>query len=164
MSTALPGRRLRDHIAGMACSCPAALALLLALTGCGENANHGAVNAESLADPRTLPVPGMNASSGISAEYLAGPWCYLHYQAGRERSEEQIDYVFNEDGTLLYQNNPTTPVDRKGIWKLEDGQLSIGPSLWTVTTEIHSVEDGRLVLGNDSIQLVLARGACDREE
>lgn len=155
-----PGRIVRMDSPGMAL-----LALVLAMAGCGERPGNGAAGMEpSRSDAREQQTTGGSRAREVSAEYLAGPWCFLHYQAGDRRRDERIDYVFNEDGTLLYQNNPTTPVDRPGVWKLEDGGLSIGPSLWSVTTEIHSVEDGRLVLGNDSIQLVLARGACDREE
>lgn len=154
------GRVVRTGSSGLA-----PLALALAMVGCGEQPGNGAGGMEpSRSDARESQSPGVSHAREVSAEYLAGPWCYLHFQAGDRRRDERIDYVFNEDGTLLYQNNPTTPVDRPGVWKLEDGSLSIGPSLWAVTTEIHSVEDGRLVLGKDSIQLVLARGACGREE
>lgn len=133
-----------------------ALPLMLAMAGCSE----GAGNAVDDAEPQRTAVGG---SPGISAAYLAGPWCYLHYQAGKERSEEMIDYVFNEDGTLLYQNNPTTPVDRSGVWTFEDGELSVGPSLWVISTRVHSVERNRFVIGHEHVHAVFARGACQRE-
>lgn len=161
----MEGQFRRRGVIRVGCSPKMPLALALVVTGCGERPSDRPVEIEpSRADAQQVQSPGRTASPGVSAAYLAGPWCYLHFQAGSQRRDEHIDYVFSEDGTLLYQNNPDTPVDREGVWKLEDGQLSIGPSLWVVTTQIHSVEDGRLVLGNDSSQLVLARGPCEREE
>jgi hypothetical protein len=161
----MEGHFRRRGVVRMGCSSAVPLALVLAMAGCADRSGNDPVAMEpTRSDSRKVQPPHTSASPEVSAAYLAGPWCYLHYQAGSKRSDEHIDYVFNEDGTLLYQNNPETPVDREGVWKLEDGQLSIGPSLWVVTTQIHSVEDGRLVLGNDSSQLVLERGACEREE
>lgn len=100
----------------------------------------------------------------ISADYLAGQWCYLYYDAGGERSEENIDYVFSEDGTLMYQNNSDSPVDRPGHWKLDGNALSVGPAVWMVAKTVHSVDEDRFALANGSVQAVFARGVCPEED
>lgn len=112
----------------------------------------------ALATPRSKGV-----RAGISAAYLAGPWCYLYWEAGGERSDERIDYVFKRDGTLVYQNNPGSPVDRGGSWTLDGEDLSVGPAIWTVATRIDAAYADRFVLGDDRAQAVFARGACERE-
>lgn len=150
----------------MACSCLPALLLALAMAGCVDKAGQGADEADlPQVDVQELPAPGEIAAPGISAAYLRGPWCYLHYEAGGERSIEDIDHVFNEDGTLLYRNNPQAPLDNTGSWKIQGNTLAIGPALAMVfPTEIESVEDDRFVLGNGSTRLVFARGACDEQD
>ena len=113
------------------------------------------------ADVQDRSAPDDTAAPGISAGYLAGPWCYLYFEGLGERTDERIDYVFNEDGTLLHQDTPDTPSDRPGSWELDGNALSILPALAT-SAEIQSVADDRFVLGLGHMRAVFARGSCDQ--
>jgi hypothetical protein len=125
----------------------------------GAEARAGAPSPGAQETPRS----GVGTRSAISAAYLAGPWCHLYWEAGGERSDERINYIFDADGTLAYQNNPASPVDRGGSWTLDGEDLSVGPAIWSVATRIHSVDADRFVLGEERAQVVFARGACARE-
>lgn len=52
--------------------------------------------------------PGMPAVEhlGLTQDYLAGEWCFTHVQFPKERSEENIRYRFDPDGTFATQNTP----------------------------------------------------------
>jgi len=121
-----------------------------------------AVPPASGADAADPTAPAGVASSGLSAGYLAGPWCYLYFEGGGERNDERIDHVFNEDGTLLYQDSPEAPLDSPGSWKLDGNTLSILPAL-AMSADIQSVADDRFVLGFGMMRAVFARGACARQ-
>lgn len=136
-----------------------ALALLPA-TGCSREGDAAAAPAPATA---SAPDAAGDKAPTIDAAYLAGPWCYLHYEAGGERSDENIDYVFSGDGTLLYQNNAGSALDRQGSWTLEGDGLSIGPAIWVISKRIQSVEADRFVLGNKYTRMVFQRGACPAE-
>ncbi len=155
------------------------LSVALCCIGCDRAADGPAVadasdsvpsaSGADAADP-SAPVgtaPTGTASPKISAGYLAGPWCHLYtevtglYDEAGERSEERIDYVFSEGGTLLYQTNPRTPVDQKGTWTLDGEKLSIGPAIRIIATDVHSVDRDSFALGKFT-HVVFARGACAR--
>lgn len=156
-----------------------ALSVALCCIGCDRAADapvvagaNEAVPPASGADAAEPPAPAGSASPGIaspkiSARYLSGPWCHLYtevaglYDEAGERSEERIDHVFREDGTLLYQINPRTPVDQKGTWELDGETLSIGPTIWMIAMDLHSVDKDSFVLGNFT-HVVFKRGACAR--
>lgn len=54
-------------------------------------------------DPATLTT---TTHLGLTPAYLAGPWCFTHVQFPNERSDENIQYRFNPDGTFATQNAP----------------------------------------------------------
>lgn len=95
----------------------------------------------------------------VSPEYLDGPWCYSHYEAGGQRNEQNIDYVFNSDGSLLYQNNSGSAVDRPGTWSIQGERVNIHPTFMAFRLKVKEETSDRLVLtglGNH----VFTRGAC----
>lgn len=159
MNTAITPGSLRATALALA----TLLATGLAGTGCdGDVDGVGATVAEPINPTTANPVDAApTASTTVSASYLAGQWCNLYYSAGGERVDERINYVFNDDGTLLFQNNPRSAVDRPGAWKLEGTELSVDPAIWMMAKAIHSVEPDRFVLGSERVHTVFVRGACD---
>lgn len=96
---------------------------------------------------------------GISPSYLAGTWCYSHYEAGSEREDQNITYIFNEDGTLLYQNASGSSVDKQGAYEFNDGVLRIKPALMFFKFTVKEQSPDRLVL--DSLgEHVFLRDEC----
>lgn len=134
----------------------------LAAPGCDRGVDRvDSAVAEPTSMAAANPVDAVpSASTTVSASYLAGPWCYLYYSAGDERGDKYIDYVFNEDGTLLFQNNSGSAVDRPGTWKLDGTALLVDPALWVVARKIDTVAPDRFVLGTGVMRLVFARGEC----
>ena len=103
-------------------------------------------------------LPGSVAA--LSPETLAGAWCYSHYSAGGERGEVSGTYLFHPDGSLLYQTNPSTPVDRPGRYSIDGDTLKIEPTLAFFTFKLKSEEPDRLVFSAMGAEHVFLRGAC----
>ena len=104
-----------------------------------------------------------SASADEEAEldpaYLAGEWCYSHYMAGPDRKDKNINYIFNEDGTLLYQNNSRTKVNRQGSYTINDGIVKILPTHMAFTFRPQSVTQNELVLSGLGVHHFV-RGTC----
>jgi hypothetical protein len=96
----------------------------------------------------------------VTPQYLSGEWCYLRYEGGGETSEENITYVFAEDGTLKYQNNSSTPVDKDGSYSLDGGVVNIKPALTFFKFVPVAVEEASMILEASGVQSYWARGAC----
>jgi len=106
----------------------------------------------------------VNKETSLSPKYLAGEWCYAYMEAGysgdKQRDQQSITYKFMSYGSLLYQNNSNTPVEKEGSYKLNEGKLTILPALRFLPHEIYSVDEDRFVLGNSVTQLTFIRGPC----
>jgi len=98
-------------------------------------------------------------ASAFTPEYLAGPWCYSHYEAGGERETQNINYIFHEDGTLLYQNNPQTPVEKPGTYTMEGDTIKIKPTFMMFDFKLKSKSDNQFVLDAFGDH-VFVRGEC----
>jgi len=98
-------------------------------------------------------------ATALSPDYLAGPWCYSHYQAGDQREDQNINYVFNQDGTLLYQNNPSTPVEKPGTWSPDGDAISIKPTFMMFNFKLKSQTENQFVLDAFGDHVFL-RGEC----
>lgn len=125
----------------------------LGVAGCSQGA---APEAEEAAAVQDAP-----ASVGaITPQYLAGEWCYLRYEAGGEASEENITYNFSADGTLKYQTNSSTPVDKDGSYVLEEGVVVIKPALAFFKFVPVTVDEDAMILEAMGAQSFWKRGAC----
>ena len=38
----------------------------------------------------------------LTADYLAGPWCYSHSLSGNNREDEMKNFLFDKNGTFSY--------------------------------------------------------------
>lgn len=133
----------------------ATIALAMGLAACSGSEIPNSAEATSADRPA-----GAETRSLPSAEWLAGEWCYERYVAGGEPSEENITYIFNSDGTLLYQNNSSTPVDRPGSFETADGRLVIRPALAPFPFDEATTTEDRMVLRSRSTEFHWTRGAC----
>ena len=95
---------------------------LLFMTGCNATENikqdSGNVEPENKFE-RASDVSKNDKSSeykGLTPEYLLGEWCYTHYQYTDpstkivDRSDENINFKFANDGTYVTQNNSNSPM------------------------------------------------------
>lgn len=99
------------------------------------------------------------AALALSADDLAGAWCYTHYEAGGETEAQNITYVFEADGTLRYQNNPGTPVEKPGTWALDGDSLEIKPTFMMFNLTVKESDTERFVLDAFGDH-VFERGEC----
>ena len=128
------------------------LALLL-LTACGSSDTN---------DKQSTPAASKTdyaASDKLTPAYLAGTWCYTHHVTGGERSDENMTYIFSADGSLLYQVNPTTDVDKPGSYTIDSGHLKISPTLRFFDFTVETIEPDAMVLKGMG-QSYWQRGAC----
>mgnify|MGYP001825681792 CR=1 FL=1 len=105
--------------------------------------------------------PGLiaQASMEITPDYLAGDWCYSYYMAGEKRVDKNINYVFGNDGSLLYQNNSRTRVYIEGSYTLTGGTIKILPTHMAFTFRPQTVSQDELVLSGMGVHY-WTRGAC----
>lgn len=99
------------------------------------------------------------AAGALTAEDFAGTWCYSHYEAGGEREDQNITYVFNSDGTLLYQNTPGSSIDKPGTYSIDGDSVEIEPTFAVFNLTVKSEEQDRVVLGGLG-EHVFMRGEC----
>ena len=132
------------------------MALVMGLAACSQ--------AETSSDPAatdSVQPAGVTTQSLPSADWLAGEWCFERYTAGGEVSEENITYIFEPDGTLLYQTNSSTPVDMPGSFEIADGKLVIKPALALFPfEEATRTDDGMVLRWGTSGEFHWTRGAC----
>ena len=134
----------------------AAVALVIGLAACAEADNSG-----EAATPDPAQPANSSQSHGLpSADSLAGEWCFERYTVAGEVSDENITYIFNRDGTLLYQNNSSTPVDRPGTFEMADGKLVIKPALAAFPFHEASTTDDGMILRTTAAEFHWTRGPC----
>jgi len=136
---------------------------LFLIFACGGNAQDRDKRGNSDTS-LTSQTADSTADISLTLAYLDGEWCHAYFEAGygddKERGDQNITYIFKSNGKLLYQNNPNTPVEKEGSYKLKDGKLKILPTLRFLPSEIYSVHEDHFMLGNSVTQLAFIRGAC----
>ncbi len=127
---------------------------VLLLAACGQSGAEG--------NPAAAPASGPESalSAKLTPSYLKGEWCYSHNVIQNEDNEEMMSYIFSDDGTLLYQNNPTTEVDNPGSYTIENGHLKIMPTLRFFDFTVESIEPDQMVLKMAYGLAVWKRGSC----
>ena len=142
------------------------------LAACGSGNNNEVQSAKAAdgvksASAADVPRSGIDAnargqkvSGQLTAAYLEGSWCYSHFIADGERSEEMMDYVFSVDGSLLYQTNARTAVDKPGSYTIRDGHLKLVPTMRFMDLVVVTIERDAMVLKMANGQAFWQRGAC----
>ena len=128
------------------------LAFLL-LTACGSSDTDDKQSTPATA--KTAPA----ASGALTPAYLEGTWCYSHHIVGGERSDEMMTYIFSADGSLLYQDNSSTPVENPGSYTIDNGHLKISPTLRFFDFTAETIEPDAMVLKGMG-KSFWQRGAC----
>lgn len=98
-------------------------------------------------------------AGALTPEDLAGAWCYSHYEAGGEREEQDITYIFNSDGTMLYQNTSDSPVDKSGTYSIDGDQVELKPTFMMFNLVVKSETMDQFVLDAFGDH-VFERGEC----
>lgn len=126
------------------------------LSACGQANDPGSESAEMMAaaKPETAQAPGFTPA------YLEGQWCHTHNIMDNERSDEMLSYIFSQDGTLLYQNNPSTEVDRPGSYAIEGRNIKIKPTLAFFNMELQSMSRDEFILKMPYGEMHWSRGGC----
>ena len=134
----------------------------LLLTACGgagdapesvvvaeDAAMEGAAKEADSAPPTPAAAQQREAESSpaLTPEYLEGTWCFAYTDLGKGNREEQgIEYVFNTDGTLTYQRNPTSGEMDPGSYEVEGDMVDLRPMFMVFDLRIDSVQDDEFVL------------------
>lgn len=97
----------------------------------------------------------------IDAAYLAGPWCHTHTLAGGEREEENRNYIFSEDGSLMYQVSEMSPeIGGRGKFTIDGDRIVISPTFSMFKLTVKSAEPDEMVLDAGLGDFYFRRGAC----
>ncbi len=130
------------------------LAAMCLLAACGQS------DAESGQDPSPASGPDDALSAQLTPAYLKGEWCFSHIIAGGERSDEMMAYEFSDDGTVMYQVNPATPVENPGSYTIDNGHLKILPTLRFFDFTAETIEPDAMVLKMAYGLAYWQRGSC----
>jgi hypothetical protein len=151
---------------------PTLAVILLTLAGCSGEAESSAeqkgeadsASRAELSPAKSDPVQS-SAQPGarISAEYLVGPWCYRGFTSGDFFQEQNINFIFHEDGTLLYQNSERDEIDRPGSWSINGDAVSVMPIFMSLAYKLKTVEPDKFVLSGMGDH-IFTRGSCDESD
>ena len=100
------------------------------------------------------------AGLDVTPDYIAGEWCYRSFEAGDDKSDENITYDFAPDGTLKYQTNSSTPVDEAGSYEFKDGLLVIKPALAFFKLKPVTLGENDMVFEAMGGRSIWSRAAC----
>lgn len=138
---------------------PTIVATLLAACSGGESAASNGQGSNA-----TVAETGAQGDlvAKLTGEYLAGDWCHVRNEfPGEGPTEENDSYIFAADGTLKYQNNPSTPVEKAGSWELKDSTLVVKPTLqFLPMTPVSIEQDAMTFKAMGSVNVIWTRGAC----
>ena len=133
-----------------------ALLLPLLLSACGQSEDQAASS--------TGIWNGAGASevevAGLTPAYLEGQWCFSHLLIDGERTDEQINYIFSPDGTLLYQTNSSTEIEEPGTYVIDGNRIKIKPTLAFMDMQLESLSQDLLIFKTPYGQMFWPRGVC----
>lgn len=133
-----------------------ALVLPMLLAACGQAEDKGATSAEAA---NSAGVESAQAA-GLTPAYLEGQWCFSHLLIEGERTDEQINYIFSPDGTLLYQTNSSTEIEEPGTYVIDGNRIKIKPTLAFMDMQLESLSPDLLIFKTPYGQMFWPRGAC----
>ncbi len=133
-----------------------ALLLPLILSACGQAEDQGATSAETV----NAAGPESAQAADLTPAYLEGQWCYTHAIMGDERSDEMLSYIFSQDGTLLYQTNSSTEIEKPGTYVIDGNSIKIKPTLAFFNMQLESMSQDEMVFKMAYGQMHWSRGAC----
>jgi hypothetical protein len=93
-----------------------------------------------------LLLPQASLSAQLTPGYLQGAWCYSHYDVGGSREDQNITYLFQADGSLLYQGAPGGALTQRGRYRIEGDTVRIEPSLMLFALTVASTTNDSFVL------------------
>jgi hypothetical protein len=104
------------------------LAPLILFAACGQSESRGSAKDE----------PGDDGA--LTAEYFLGPWCLRSVGLYGQGTEQNVPYVFQEDGSLEFQAGPEARVQTGGVWRVEGDRLYLEarPLLGALNVTDHS--------------------------
>lgn len=132
------------------------LTLSLLLSACGQAENQGSKSAEAANGAGAEAAP----AAGLTPAYLEGQWCHTHNIMGDEQSDEMLSYIFSQDGTLLYQTNSSTKIEKPGSYVIDGNSIKIKPTLAFFNMQLESMSRDEFVLKMAYGRMYWSRGAC----
>lgn len=133
-----------------------ALLLPLLLSACGQSEDQAASSAGIWNAAGASEV----AVAGLTPAHLEGPWCYSHNMISDERSDEMLGFVFAQDGTLLYQTNSATEIEKPGSYVIDGSSIKIKPTLAFFNMQLESLSKDEMVFKMAYGLMYWTRGAC----
>jgi hypothetical protein len=136
---------------------------ILVITACGGSETPARENTAAPESGGTATAEGNAADSdppAITADYLAGAWCYTHFVADDDQKDQNVTYIFKKDGTLLFQSEPMGAVDQPGTWNFDGERLRINPYFMFFNLKLKSKEQDQLVLDSMGHHF-FQRGSCE---
>ena len=104
-----------------------------------------------------IPTPMMAVE--LTEDYLQGAWCFTHSLAGKERSEEMRNYIFDKGGTYSHQTSSMSNRIKGGFtYQILPDTLKLKPE-FPGELKIKSLSENQMVL-DYFVDLYFMRGEC----
>ena len=135
---------------------------LLLIVGCDATENSDAEITSAVPGAQITTRGNAADYKGLTPDYLAGDWCYTHYQAidpGTQALNREVinkNFIFNADGTYITQQDSDASMTTNGKYEfLPQGVFKLIIGKATVV----SVNPDDFVL-HKTVDHFFKRGAC----
>ena len=139
--------------------------MLFGLSACGED-NKTTERVQTNTNQSEI-VSEEQEKGAFTPAYLEGVWCYTErvMKMGEEaqRSQINMDFEFKKDGGFYYNQHSKAPMELKGKWTLNNGNLVVTPTFMNINlskvVDENKFEFGENKMGMSMINYMI-RGEC----
>ena len=140
----------------------------LIMTGCTEKDNKTAdtVQTNTIQSKTT----SQEEKGAFTPTYFEGMWCYtervMSMNGGEAQSSKMnMGFEFKQDGDYYYQQHSKAPMELRGKWTIDNGNLVLTPTFMNIVLS-KVVDKDKFEFGENkmgmSMMSYMVRGACKK--